>query len=510
MRRRIVALVAAAGFGALVSLMSGCAGDEAQAREADYPEPVGYTAIGSDSSSTPPSPSQQSPQGWGTGSENGPPGASPPGAPPPGAPPPPGSSPPGPPPPPGAPQSPPPSGDGAQGVPPSAPPFADGAPGPDDGAGYSDTDPSALSDFRSTLDPYGNWVDDPTYGTVWVPSATVVGDGFTPYVSGGHWAYDDDYVWVSDYDWGWAPFHYGRWVYAGPTGWEWIPGRTYAGAWVAWRYGVGDWGYVGWAPLGPTWCWRGGVAVGVGFVPRAPYSFVGAHDLFANGIGGRLVTGPQVGVVAVHTQPYVPSSSRLSSSIGMRFGVGGPPLSTLGISAPVRASATSNRGLAQAQAFSRPSTAVALGARGPQFGAARPYASFRSTRLSGSVGTYGASMSSVRVPAYASPGPSHFGGRLGVGFTGSVGAAPPTRSYSAPTSAYFGRSREVAPSYGGRPSTGPSGGAYRSYSAPSSAYSGGGFHSTEPSAPSGGSVHLGGGTTGGGYRGGGGRGGGRR
>jgi len=498
MRRRIVALVAAAGFGALLSLMSGCAADDAQAREADYPEPVGYTAIGSDSPSTPPSsPPLQAPPALGGGSENGPPTAGPP---------------PTAPPPPGAPPPPPPPGADAEGVPPTAPPSLDGAPGPapDDGAGYSDADPSALTDFRSTLEPYGNWVDDPTYGTVWVPSPGVVGDGFTPYLSGGHWAYDDDYVWVSDYDWGWAPFHYGRWVYAGPMGWEWIPGRTYAGAWVAWRYGVGDWGYVGWAPLGPTWCWRGGLAVGVGFVPRAPYSFVGAHDLFAHGIGGRLVTGPQVGVVASHTQPWVPASPRLSSSIGMRFAVGGPPLSTLGISAPVRASATSNRGLAQAQAFARPSTAVALGARGPQFGTGRPYGSFASTRLSGRVGTYGPSISSVRVPAYASPAPSHFGGRLGVGFSGSAAAAPPPRSYSGSASAYYGGSREEAPSYGGRPSIAISGGAYRSYAAPSSGYVGGGVHSTVPSAPSGGSVRFGGGTTGGGYRGGGGRGGGRR
>jgi len=81
----------------------------------------------------------------------------------------------------------------------------------------------------TTLDPYGNWVEDATYGTAWVPSPTVVGDDFTPYQTAGHWAYDDDYVWVSEYSWGWAPFHYGRWVYVGGVGWEWIPGRTYAG-----------------------------------------------------------------------------------------------------------------------------------------------------------------------------------------------------------------------------------------------------------------------------------------
>ncbi|MDP9150733.1 MAG: hypothetical protein M3O36_12450, partial [Myxococcota bacterium] len=98
------------------------------------------------------------------------------------------------------------------------------------GAELVDNDPSALTDFHGTLDPYGTWMEDASYGTVWVPSPTVVGPHFTPYVTSGRWAYDDDYVWVSDYEWGWAPFHYGRWVYGGGVGWEWIPGRRYAGA----------------------------------------------------------------------------------------------------------------------------------------------------------------------------------------------------------------------------------------------------------------------------------------
>ncbi len=75
---------------------------------------------------------------------------------------------------------------------------------------------------------------------------------------------------MSDYSWGWAPFHYGRWAYTGGYGWGWIPGRTYSGAWVTWRTGGAGYGYVGWAPLGPTWGWRNGAAVGFGFAtPRS-------------------------------------------------------------------------------------------------------------------------------------------------------------------------------------------------------------------------------------------------
>src|SRR5262249_14892057 len=92
----------------------------------------------------------------------------------------------------------------------------------------ADTDPAALNDFRETLDPYGTWEDDPTYGTVWVPASTVVGVEFTPYVTHGHWGLTatNSWIWVSDFSWGWAPFHYGRWVWIGGRGWGWIPGRV--------------------------------------------------------------------------------------------------------------------------------------------------------------------------------------------------------------------------------------------------------------------------------------------
>ncbi|HVE84183.1 MAG TPA: DUF6600 domain-containing protein, partial [Myxococcales bacterium] len=69
-------------------------------------------------------------------------------------------------------------------------------------------------DFRGALAPYGEWVMVPGLGEVWRPSERVVGPGFQPYMSGGHWVYTDyGWSWESDYPWGWAPFHYGRWVY---------------------------------------------------------------------------------------------------------------------------------------------------------------------------------------------------------------------------------------------------------------------------------------------------------
>jgi hypothetical protein len=98
--------------------------------------------------------------------------------------------------------------------------------------------------------------------------------GWAPYRY-GHWAYIAPWgwTWVDDAPWGFAPFHYGRWVVAGGA-WGWVPcpppvvavayvRPVYAPALVAWvggphfAVGVGVGGgfaagvNVGWFPLGP-------------------------------------------------------------------------------------------------------------------------------------------------------------------------------------------------------------------------------------------------------------------
>jgi hypothetical protein len=414
----------------------------------------------------------------------------------------------------------------------------DGSGAPAAAATYDDTDPSALTDFRTTLDPYGTWQDDPTYGTVWVPSREVVGNDFTPYVSAGHWEYDDDYVWASDYSWGWAPFHYGRWVYGGP-GWMWIPGRVYAGAWVSWRYGDDEWAYVGWAPLSPLWCWHGGIAVGLGYVPYAPYAFVGREHLFAPGVSGRVVVGAGVGSIGAHTHAWN-GTPGAGGAAGMMAGgsgrvlahpvVGGPPPSTLHIMSVTRASG-STAGLAQARAYARPATAVALGARAPQafasngggFRGSSAYAGAAPYAGAGGRGSYSLSGSNL-------PSASHFGGKLGSGVVGA-GAVRSAQAYTTRPSYGYGHPapassspsyrssaptfRSVAPSYHSPVSTpsfhGSGGGSsFHSSPSPSPSFGGGGFHS------SGGGFHSSGGggfhSGGGGFHsgGGGGHGGGHR
>ena len=174
---------------------------------------------------------------------------------------------------------------------------------------HLDTDPSALTDFQAELEPHGQWVDHPTYGTVWVPDRAVVGKDFAPYVTNGHWALHDDggWIWVSDYPWGWVTFHYGRWVWVPDVGWAWIAGRQYAHAWVAWRVPTGDYAYVGWAPMPPTYIWVNGVAVTYTYGTYYPWVFCPSYYAFSHHVHHHVVHHHHhVRRIARHTHRYRP------------------------------------------------------------------------------------------------------------------------------------------------------------------------------------------------------------
>lgn len=103
------------------------------------------------------------------------------------------------------------------------------------------------------LDRAGQWDQDNDYGPVWYP--TVVVGGWAPYRF-GHWVWIDPWgwTWVDDYPWGYAPFHYGRWVHLHDR-WGWVPGPRrrhpcYAPALVVF-VSVGRVGVQAWLPLGP-------------------------------------------------------------------------------------------------------------------------------------------------------------------------------------------------------------------------------------------------------------------
>ncbi len=105
------------------------------------------------------------------------------------------------------------------------------------------------------LDDNGEWRPDMTYGNVWFP--THVDAGWAPYHE-GHWAWISPWgwTWIDDEPWGYAPFHYGRWVVLGGR-WGWVAGPrevapVYAPALVVFLGGgLGAGVDVGWFPLGP-------------------------------------------------------------------------------------------------------------------------------------------------------------------------------------------------------------------------------------------------------------------
>ena len=102
--------------------------------------------------------------------------------------------------------------------------------------------------FYQKLDPYGEWRETNDYGYVWQPREAEQSPEWRPYTE-GRWVYSDaGWTWVSDEPFGWATYHYGRWMRLKRVGWVWVPGDEWAPAWVSWRTNKD---YVGWAPLPP-------------------------------------------------------------------------------------------------------------------------------------------------------------------------------------------------------------------------------------------------------------------
>ena len=105
------------------------------------------------------------------------------------------------------------------------------------------------------LDEYGNWDNDYEYGRIWYPTA--VAADWAPYRNGRwSWVQPWGWTWVDDAAWGFAPFHYGRWVRVGPR-WAWSPGSSvgrpvYAPALVTF-FGGNGWSVS--ANVGPTYSW---------------------------------------------------------------------------------------------------------------------------------------------------------------------------------------------------------------------------------------------------------------
>ena len=132
------------------------------------------------------------------------------------------------------------------------------------------------------LDRYGRWEALADGRAVWFPSS--VRADWAPYRF-GHWVSIAPWgwTWVDDQPWGFAPFHYGRWINLDGR-WGWVPGPVqpdpvYAPALVAFidpnpgdPYGGPD---VGWFPLGPYDGFVPWYVAGPAYVERVNVGVVG-------------------------------------------------------------------------------------------------------------------------------------------------------------------------------------------------------------------------------------------
>jgi hypothetical protein len=99
----------------------------------------------------------------------------------------------------------------------------------------------------SDLDDYGTWKEEPEYGSVWVPNN--VPQDWAPY-STGNWSYVSPWgwTWVDYAPWGFAPFHYGRPIYASAF---YAPAFVgFLGGGFGFGLGFGFGAGIGWFPLG--------------------------------------------------------------------------------------------------------------------------------------------------------------------------------------------------------------------------------------------------------------------
>jgi hypothetical protein len=122
---------------------------------------------------------------------------------------------------------------------------------------FADEPPVTEADIEAALSPNGEWVDVAPLGRVWQPDDEGANDPFVPYTSDGQWLYGA-YGWTFDSNapWGWAAFHFGRWIFITELGWVWTPGAgadavipVWGPAWVTWRT---DGDVVGWVPTPPA------------------------------------------------------------------------------------------------------------------------------------------------------------------------------------------------------------------------------------------------------------------
>ena len=165
--------------------------------------------------------------------------------------------------------------------------------------------------FYSDLSPHGRWLVSGSYGRVWQPADYRA--GWNPY-SDGHWVYTDvGWTWLSDYEWGAVPYHYGTWVLDRDVGWVWVPGYVWAPAWVVFRTGPD---YIGWAPVPVGYS----VGASIGSASYSPdlFLFVASRDFLAPRVGAYAVPAGRTRVIINNTR--IENTIRVENNVVVNTG----------------------------------------------------------------------------------------------------------------------------------------------------------------------------------------------
>jgi len=125
------------------------------------------------------------------------------------------------------------------------------------------------------------------------------------------------WTWVSQEPWGWATYHYGRWMMDPEYGWLWVPGTEWAPAWVSFQQGDG---YIGWAPLPPSVGFGasfgiqlGGLSLSLNLDPYA-YSFVPERDFLQESVA-TVILPPARNVTFIHNSRNITHFERRNNRI---------------------------------------------------------------------------------------------------------------------------------------------------------------------------------------------------
>jgi hypothetical protein len=219
------------------------------------------------------------------------------------------------------------------------------------------------------LDDNGSWRNDPTYGNVWTPR---VSREWAPYHD-GHWAWISPWgwTWVDDAPWGYAPFHYGRWI-SSRGDWSWVPGPiaiepVYAPALVAFiggsNFGLsvtvgggGNGGNVGWFPLGPREVYVPGYNSSRGYVDRVNVSNTNVSTTTITNVYNNQITNINNtnsnntnikyvnktvpgGVTAVSRTTFVDSQTVAKATVAVNAQqIAAAPVSSRAVVAPIKSS----------------------------------------------------------------------------------------------------------------------------------------------------------------------------